>query len=813
MSEYNFTQIEQDAQKYWRDNESFKAVEDKNKEKFYCLSMLPYPSGTLHMGHVRNYTIGDVIARYQKMQGKNVLHPMGWDAFGLPAENAAIKHKKSPYEWTKSNIAYMRSQLDSLGFSFDWSREVATCDESYYKWEQWFFIQLYKKGLAYRKNSVVNWDPIDQTVLANEQVVDGRGWRSGALVEKKEIPQWFLKITDYADELLKDIDQLDGWPDAVKTMQTNWIGKSKGLTVKFKIENSDQEIEVFTTRPDTLMGVSYLGIAPEHPLALEEAKTNPELAAFIDECKKLSTMEADLATQEKKGFKTSIKVTHPISGETVDVWVANFVLMGYGSGAVMSVPAHDQRDWEFAQKYSIPLKQVIESNDKKLKIDLEKEAFTEKGILVNSSELNGLNFKKAYQAIKKYLFDNDKGYETTNFRIHDWGISRQRYWGCPIPMVHCDDCGVVPEKEENLPVKLPTDVTLTEAGSPLKDMPEFLDVACPRCSKPARRETDTFDTFFESSWYYARYTCPTADRMLSDEANYWLPVDKYIGGIEHAIMHLLYARFFHKLMRDEGLVTSDEPFKDLLTQGMVLKDGAKMSKSKGNTVDPQELIDKYGADTVRLFSMFAAPPEQSLEWSETGVDGANKFLRKVYNYAYTNKEILTKNVTIDTKVLSKDDKKARYEIHVNLKQAIFDFDKSQFNTVVSACMKILNTLNNYDDLSNSVKAEGFGILLKILSPFTPHICHHLWQEIGLGDDILHTHFPTVDDNALEKDEFLLVVQINGKLKAKLELDASLSKEQIEESVLADEGVKSFIVDKQIVKVIYVPQKLMNIVVK
>lgn len=813
MSEYNFTQIEQQAQKYWRENNSFKAVEDKNKEKFYCLSMLPYPSGTLHMGHVRNYTIGDVIARYQKMQGKNVLHPMGWDAFGLPAENAAIKHKKSPYEWTKSNIAYMRSQLDSLGFSFDWSREIATCDESYYKWEQWFFIQLYKKGLAYRKNSVVNWDPVDQTVLANEQVVDGRGWRSGALIEKKEIPQWFLKITDYADELLKDINQLDGWPEAVKTMQTNWIGKSKGLTVKFKTQDSDKEIEVFTTRPDTLMGVGYLGIAPEHPLALEEAKTNFQLKSFIDECKRISTMEADLATQEKKGFKTSIKVTHPITGQSVDVWVANFVLMGYGSGAVMSVPAHDQRDWEFAQKYNIALKQVIKPSDNKSKLDLDKEAFTEKGILINSGEFDGLNFKSAYQAIKKYLFDNDKGYETTNFRIHDWGISRQRYWGCPIPMIHCNDCGLVPEKEENLPVKLPTNVTLTEAGSPLKDIPEFLNVACPNCGKPATRETDTFDTFFESSWYYARYTCPTADKMLSEEANYWLPVDKYIGGIEHAIMHLLYARFFHKLMRDQGLVTSDEPFKNLLTQGMVLKDGAKMSKSKGNTVDPQELIDKYGADTVRLFSMFAAPPEQSLEWSDTGVDGANKFLRKVYNYAYTNKEILAKNIIIDVTKLSKNDKKARYEIYANLKQAIFDFDKSQFNTVVSACMKILNTLNNYDNLSDSVKLEGFSILLRILSPFTPHICHYLWQEVGLDEDILHTQFPTIDDIALEKDEFLLVVQINGKVKVKLELDASLTKEQVEQEVLSDEHIKTFIEDKQIVKVIYVPQKLINIVVK
>ncbi|OIN84379.1 leucine--tRNA ligase [Francisella sp. TX07-6608] len=813
MNEYNFSDIEKSTQDYWRKNDTFKTIEDNTKEKFYCLSMLPYPSGTLHMGHVRNYTIGDVIARYQKMQGKNVLHPMGWDAFGLPAENAAIKHKKSPYEWTKSNIAYMRSQLDSLGFSFDWSREIATCDEDYYKWEQWFFIQLYKKGLAYRKNSVVNWDPVDQTVLANEQVVDGRGWRSGALVEKKEIPQWFLKITDYADELLQDISKLDGWPEAVKTMQINWIGKSKGLTVKFKIKDSNQEIEVFTTRPDTLMGVNYLGIAPEHPLALEEAKTNSELAAFIEECKKISTMEADLATQEKKGFKTSIKVIHPISGETIDVWVANFVLMGYGSGAVMSVPAHDQRDWEFAQKYDIPLKQVIESNDNKLKIDLEKQAFTEKGILINSGEFDGLNFKNAYQAIKKYLTEQNRGYETTNFRIHDWGISRQRYWGCPIPMIHCDDCGAVPEKEENLPIRLPTDVNLTEAGSPLKDIPEFINVACPECGKPAKRETDTFDTFFESSWYYARYTCPTANQMLDQEANYWLPVDKYIGGIEHAIMHLLYARFFHKLMRDQGLVKSDEPFKNLLTQGMVLKDGAKMSKSKGNTVDPQELIDKYGADTVRLFSMFAAPPEQSLEWSETGVEGANKFLRKVFNYAELNKDIFAKNITLESQKLTKEDKKARFEIHSNLKQAIFDFDKSQFNTVVSACMKILNTLNNYNNLSESVKVEGFSILLRILAPFTPHICHYLWQQLNLGEDILHTSFPTVDNNALEKDEFLLVVQINGKLKAKLELDASLPSNQVEEIVLANEHVKSFIDNKQVVKVIYVLQKLINIVIK
>ena len=813
MKEYNFSQIEENVQKYWQENDTFKAVQDNSKEKFYCLSMLPYPSGTLHMGHVRNYTIGDVIARYQTMKGKNVLHPMGWDAFGLPAENAAIKHQKSPSEWTKSNISYMKKQLNSLGFSFDWSREIATCEEDYYKWEQWFFIQLYKKGLAYRKNSVVNWDPVDKTVLANEQVVDGRGWRSGALIEKKEIQQWFLKITDYANELLTDISKLNDWPEAVKTMQTNWIGKSKGLTVKFKIKDSNEELEVYTTRPDTLMGVNYLAIASEHHLALEEAKINNEIKDFIEECKVSSTMESDISTQEKKGIKTSIRAIHPISGEEVDVWVANFVLMGYGTGAVMSVPAHDQRDWEFAKKYNIDIKQVIDSVDKKVKVDLEKEAFVEKGILVNSGEFDGLNFKKAYNAIKKYLYDNNKGEETTNFRIHDWGVSRQRYWGCPIPMIHCEKCGIVPEKEENLPVKLPTNVTLTKAGSPLNSMPEFLETTCPCCGSKATRETDTFDTFFESSWYYARYTSPNADKMLSDEANYWLSVDKYIGGIEHAIMHLLYARFFHKLMRDEGLVKTDEPFTNLLTQGMVLKDGAKMSKSKGNTVDPQQLIDKYGADTVRLFSMFAAPPEQSLEWSDAGVEGANKFIKKVFNFVNKNFEGISKVENLDFSNLSKLNKKVRFEIHTHLKQAIFDMDKDQFNTVVSACMKILNSLSSDENILNTVKTEGISILLRIMAPFTPHVTHQLWSELGFGENILKSDFPIVDIKALEKDDFLLVVQINGKVKAKFEINAELSKEDIEQEVLLKDIIKNQISDKQIVKVIYVPKKLINIVVR
>lgn len=803
---YDFTQLEKQIQAFWQDNQSFKAVKDTSKEKFYSLSMLPYPSGTLHMGHVRNYTLGDVVSRYQRMLGKNVLQPMGWDAFGLPAENAAIKHQKAPADWTYSNIAYMKKQLQSLGFGYDWDRELATCDDSYYKSEQWFFIELYNKGLVYRKNSVVNWDPIDQTVLANEQVVDGRGWRSGALVEKKEIPQWFVKITDYADELLQDLDKLRGWPDAVKIMQTNWIGKSKGTTVTFDVNGT--KLDVFTTRPDTLMGVTYLAIAAEHPLALQAAKDSTEIAEFIKQCQQTSTMEADLATQEKLGIKTPFYATHPITGDKVEVWIANFVLMSYGTGAVMSVPAHDERDWEFAHKYNIPLKQVIETTEGNT--DLSKGAITEKGTLINSGQFDGLDFDTAFNKIAEYLITNNTGEITTNFRIRDWGVSRQRYWGCPIPMIHCESCGIVAEKEENLPVKLPQDVTLTGATSPLKIMPEFYQTTCPQCNSKATRETDTFDTFMESSWYYARYTCPTADKMLGDEANYWLPVDQYIGGIEHAIMHLLYARFFHKLMRDAGLVTSSEPFNNLLTQGMVLKDGAKMSKSKGNTVDPQALIEQYGADTVRLFSMFAAPPEQSLEWSDSGVEGAHRFLKKIWSYIHSHHDKIDLQHTLSLDKLSNDDKKVRFEIYSVLKQALFDFDKMQFNTVVSACMKIFNSLQNATN--SAVITEGVSILLRLLAPFTPHIAQALWSELNFGDDILNAGFPQIDNQALISDNFTLVVQVNGKLRAKMDVSSTLTAKEIEAMVIADEVVSKFLEGKTIKKAIYVPKKLMNLVI-
>ncbi|WP_440683037.1 leucine--tRNA ligase [Cysteiniphilum halobium] len=803
---YDFTQLEKQVQSFWQDNQSFKAVKDVNKEKFYSLSMLPYPSGTLHMGHVRNYTLGDVVSRYQRMLGKNVLQPMGWDAFGLPAENAAIKHQKAPADWTYSNIAYMKKQLQSLGFGYDWDRELATCDDSYYKWEQWFFIELYNKGLVYRKNALVNWDPVDQTVLANEQVVDGRGWRSGALVEKKEIPQWFIKITDYADELLQDLHKLSGWPDAVKIMQTNWIGKSEGITVTFDV--NDTKLDVFTTRPDTLMGVTYLAIAAEHPLALQAAQDHTEIANFIKRCQQTSTMEADLATQEKLGIKTPFYATHPITGDQVEIWIANFVLMSYGTGAVMSVPAHDERDWEFAHKYNIPLKQVIETTQGNT--DLSKGAITEKGILINSNQFNGLNFDAAFTKIAEYLITNNKGEITTNFRIRDWGVSRQRYWGCPIPMIHCDHCGIVAEKKENLPVKLPKDVTLTGATSPLKTIPAFYKTTCPQCGSKATRETDTFDTFMESSWYYARYTCPTTDKMLDDEANYWLPVDQYIGGIEHAIMHLLYARFFHKLLRDAGLITSSEPFTNLLTQGMVLKNGAKMSKSKGNTVDPQALIEQYGADTVRLFSMFAAPPEQSLEWSDSGVEGAHRFLKKIWNYIHSNHGKINPQAILSIETLSNDDKKIRFEVYSVLKQALFDFDKMQFNTVVSACMKIFNSLQN---ASNSgVITEGVSILLRLLAPFTPHITQALWSDLDFGDDILTAGFPQIDKQALVSDRFTLVVQVNGKLRAKIDVASELNAKEIESMVMADEVVSKFLEGKKIKKAIYVPKKLMNLVI-
>ena len=618
---YKPDSIEARAQEFWEQQQTFRVTEDPEREKYYCLSMFPYPSGRLHMGHVRNYTIGDVISRYQRMQGKNVLQPMGWDAFGLPAENAAIQNQVPPAQWTRENIDYMRNQLRQLGFGYDWEREIATCDPAYYRWEQWFFTRLFKKGVVYKKTALVNWDPVDNTVLANEQVIDGRGWRSGALVERREIPQWFLKITDYADELLNDIDRLDGWPEQVRTMQRNWIGRSEGIEMQFGIAGRDDVLPVYTTRPDTLMGVTCVAVAPQHPLAAEAAAGNTALAAFIAECRITGVSEAELATQEKKGIDTGLKAVHPVTGEQVPVWAANFVLMEYGSGAVMSVPAHDQRDYEFARANGIAIRQVIYPVNDQQVADLERAAFVEKGILKNSGEFDGLTSAQAFAAIGDWLEQAGKGSRQVNYRLRDWGVSRQRYWGCPIPIINCADCGAVPVPEADLPVILPTDVTVDASGSPLKKMAAFIETSCPQCGARAERETDTFDTFFESSWYYARYTCADQDTgMLDQRANYWMPVDQYVGGIEHAVLHLLYARFFNKLLRDEGLLTADEPFTHLLTQGMVLKDGSKMSKSKGNTVDPQGLIDQYGADTVRLFTMFAAPPEQSLEWSDSGVE-------------------------------------------------------------------------------------------------------------------------------------------------------------------------------------------------
>ena len=814
-TEYNAQQIEAEAQKFWHKNKSFEVVEDDSKEKFYCLSMFPYPSGRLHMGHVRNYSIGDVISRYQKMQGKNVLQPIGWDAFGLPAENAALKNKVPPAKWTFENIDYMRKQLSELGFGYDWSRELATCHPEYYRWEQWLFVKLFEKGLVYKKNAIVNWDPVDQTVLANEQVIDGRGWRSDALIEKKEISQWFMRITDYADELLDGLDKLDGWPDAVKTMQKNWIGKSVGLEIDFK-RGDNEALSVYTTRPDTLMGVTYLAIAAEHPLAIEAGKMNVAVQTFIDECKRMETTEAAMETMDKKGIDSGLKCTHPITGEEVAIWIANFVLMGYGTGAVMSVPAHDERDYEFAKKYNINIKQVI-SKDK----NIDEGAITEKGILFNSGQFDGLDFNQAFDAIAKTLENKNLGSKKTNYRLRDWGVSRQRYWGCPIPIINCPSCGSVAVTEADLPVTLPTDVTFDGVGSPIKKMPEFYQTTCPKCGEVAERETDTFDTFFESSWYFTRYTCKdNAGSMLDERSDYWLAnggVDQYIGGIEHAILHLLYARFFNKLLRDEGLIKSDEPFKNLLTQGMVLKDGAKMSKSKGNTVDPQEMIQKYGADTVRLFILFAAPPTQDLEWSDSGLEGAHRFVNKVYRLVERFLNDKEHNPVGTLENFNKEQKEIRLKTHQTLRKITDDMDRRHlFNTVIAALMELSNSLTKFtsaDATSMAVRQESLIILLKTLSPIAPHICHHLWQELGNTTAIINEPWPSIDEAALVQDEVQIIVQVNGKLRAKLMLDAGMDKADIEAQALANENVAKFTKDKNIVKVIVVPNKLVNIVVK
>ena len=815
--EYKAKIIEKEAQEYWEKNNSFVVTEDPTKEKYYCLSMLPYPSGRLHMGHVRNYSIGDVISRHQKMLGKNVLQPIGWDAFGLPAENAAIKNEVPPAGWTYENIGHMKEQLIELGFGYDWTRELATCHPEYYKWEQWFFIKLFEKGLVYKKKAVVNWDPVDQTVLANEQVVEGCGWRSGAPVEKKEISQWYMKITDYADELLADIQKLEGWPDAVKMMQTNWIGRSVGLDINFKIDDTSS-LTVYTTRPDTLFGVTYLAIAAEHPIAIEAGRNDQKIQSFLTECKKMETAEAAMETMEKKGIDSGIKCIHPLTGEEVSIWIANFVLMGYGTGAVMSVPAHDQRDYEFAKKYNIPIIDVI--SDISGYVDTSNEAYVEKGVLINSGEFTGLDFDEAFQAISKKLSNISMGEEKTNYRLRDWGVSRQRYWGCPIPIINCAKCGAVPENLDMLPVRLPENVAIDGGGSPLKKMTGFVNTSCPKCSGIAKRETDTFDTFFESSWYFARYTCvDQKDSILDERANYWLPVDQYIGGIEHAILHLLYSRFFTKLLRDEGIVKTSEPFTNLLTQGMVLKDGAKMSKSKGNTVDPQEMIARFGADTARLFILFAAPPTQDLEWSDTGIEGAHRFINKFYRlvtgFIDSKKEFNCSK--LDVSSLNEEQRLVRQKTHLALQKVGDDFGRRHsFNTAIATMMELNNAISRYSDVSEqgmAIKQESIEIMVKCLSPVIPHVCHHLWFLLGGKNAIVDSSWPVVDESALVQENVQVIAQVNGKLRAKLMVPLNSDNEAVQNLALSDEKIEKFTKGKQIIKVIVVPNKLINIVVK
>jgi len=889
---YQPARIEAAAQAFWRDTRAFEVTETPGKESFYCLSMLPYPSGALHMGHVRNYTIGDVISRYQRMLGKNVLQPMGWDAFGLPAENAAIKNATAPAKWTYANIEHMRGQLQALGYAIDWSREFATCSPDYYVHEQRMFTRLMKKGLAYRKNSVVNWDPVDQTVLANEQVIDGRGWRSGALVEKREIPQWFLKITDYAQELLDGLDTLEGWPDSVKTMQRNWIGRSEGLDITFAVKGEDSALTVYTTRPDTLMGVSFISIAGEHPLALKAAATNPALAAFLDELKQGGVSAAELETQDKRGMATGLFAIHPVSGEEVPIYVANFVLMGYGTGAVMAVPAHDERDFEFANLYHLPIRPVIvpaavydalkTAGLNTLPVDagentalpqmvreyldaIQTRAYTEHGILINSGQYDGLDFAACFDALAQDLARQQRGQRKVNYRLRDWGVSRQRYWGCPIPVIYCETCGAVPVPEDQLPVRLPEDVADAfkvpgAVVSPIKADPEWRKTTCPDCGGPAERETDTFDTFMESSWYYARYTSPGASDMVDQRANYWTPVDQYIGGIEHAILHLMYFRFYHKLLRDEGFVNSDEPAKRLLTQGMVIADtyyrdnpngskdwfnpadveivrddkgritgailksdglpveiGAveKMSKSRNNGVDPQSMIDKYGADTVRLFSMFASPPELSLEWNEAGVDGMARFLRRLWTQIQRHMEMGSVSA-LDVNALDANGKTLRRHLHETIHKVGDDYGRRySFNTAIAAVMECFNHLCKYTDDANPARAlrqEAFETIVLLLNPITPHVSHTLWQVLGHPETLLEDiPFPTPDPAALVRDALTLAVQINGKLRATIEVPADANRAAIEQQALADPNVQKYMQDAQVRKVIVVPGKIVNIV--
>lgn len=813
---------ERQIQAYWQENSTFEVSENSDKPKFYCLAMFPYPSGQLHMGHVRTYTLGDVIARFQRLQGKNVLHPMGWDAFGLPAENAAIKHDIPPAKWTHSNIAHMKDQLQSLGFSYDWSREFATCNADYYRWEQWFFTKMFKKGLVYKKAAMVNWDPVDQTVLANEQVINGRGWRSDALVERRELAQWFLKITDYAQELLDNLDGLDGWPDKIKTMQRNWIGRSTGVEMTFPLPQIDDVdldgVTVYTTRPDTLMGATYLAVAPQHPLAKTAAAKNPVLAEFLTQCNQVKVAEADMAKMEKLGMDTGYIAAHPLTGEAIPVWVANFVLMEYGSGAVMSVPAHDQRDYEFAKKYGLPIKQVVApAADSEQDCDIAEAAYVSKnGVLTNSGDFDGLNFDEAFKQIAEALGDKNLGETQVNYRIRDWGVSRQRYWGCPIPIINCEKCGAVAVPEDQLPVTLPTDVQFDGIGSPIKKMESFYKTTCPTCGGAAERETDTFDTFMESSWYYARFaSANNENEMLDERAKYWTSVDHYVGGEEHAILHLLYARFFHKVMRDEGLVDTDEPFEKLLALGMVLKDGVKMSKSAGDAGDPKLLLDAYGADAVRMAMMFAAPPEQSFEWSEHGVESANRWLRtKLFktvdqHLARGTVEALNKNQLNDSQ------KDTRRVLHETIAKAADDYGRRlSFNTVVSSSMSLMNHLLKTDDRTpqgRAVAQEVLTSIVTIMAPITPHICHELLLRLT-GEKLEEIVWLDVDEDALVKTTVPIIVQVNGKLRGKLEMSVDDSKQDIEAAARKVENVEKFIEGKTIRKVIVVPAKLINFVV-
>ncbi|SDW41258.1 leucyl-tRNA synthetase [Marinobacter mobilis] len=856
--QYKPSDVEQNARNFWEHNDTFTVKEEPGKPKYYCLSMFPYPSGKLHMGHVRNYTIGDVISRYQRMQGKNVMQPMGWDAFGLPAENAAINNNTAPAKWTYANIEYMKNQLKQLGFGYDWNRELATCKPDYYRWEQWFFARLYEKGLVYKKMATVNWDPVDQTVLANEQVVDGRGWRSGALVEQKKIPQWFIRITDYAEELLNDLDQLEDWPEQVKTMQRNWIGKSVGVELTFGLENQDDGLTVYTTRPDTLMGVSYMAVAAEHPLAKAAAERNAEVAEFVEQCRNHKVAEAEMATMEKLGIDTGFRAVHPLTQELIPVWIANFVLTDYGTGALMAVPGHDERDHEFALKYRLPIKQVITATDNR-EIDVQEKAFTEKGTLVSSGKYTGLSSEQGFDAIAEDLEQQGIGKRTVNYRLRDWGVSRQRYWGAPIPMMTLADGSERPVPDDQLPVALPEDVEMDGVKSPIKADPEWAKTTFE--GQSATLETDTFDTFMESSWYYARFCSPNYDKGMLDPAaaNYWLPVDQYIGGIEHAILHLLYARFFHKLLRDVGLVTSSEPFNRLLCQGMVLAEtfyreddnggkiwispadvqvekddkgqvvGAvhqddgqpvipggmtKMSKSKNNGIDPQAIIDEYGADTVRLFMMFAAPPEQSLEWSDSGVEGAHRFLKRLWR-AVGEHRTAGDVPTLDISSLNGSQKALRRKTHETITKVSDDISRRlTFNTSIAAVMELMNEvgkLGGTEPQDLAVTQEALEAAVLMLAPIAPHICHSLWQALGHTQPVVDTDWPKADKEAMVKTEIQVVLQVNGKVRAKADVPANIDKAALEQLALENENVIRFTEGKTVRKVIVVPGKLVNIV--